>query len=105
VSSVSGVGDLLVLDDGFAASLALGAPEPLRSFNGIGVLSAADVHVAMTLAELAGGGDVTVQLAVALAVRAPRLGHVFVAPRDGARHRRGRIGRDRRPTLAAVARG
>ena len=42
------------------------------------MLSAADVHVALTLAELAGGAEVTVQLAVALAVRAPRLGHVFV---------------------------
>jgi exodeoxyribonuclease V alpha subunit len=77
VSSVSGAGELVVVDD-FAASLALGSPEPLRSFNEIGVLSAADVHVALTLAELAGGASVTVQLAVALAVRAPRLGHVFV---------------------------
>jgi exodeoxyribonuclease V alpha subunit len=64
--------------DDFTATLALGAPEPLRNFNAIGVLSAADVHVATTLAELAGGADVLVQLAAALAVRAPRLGHVFV---------------------------
>jgi exodeoxyribonuclease V alpha subunit len=77
VSSRADAGDLVAVDD-FAASLALGAPEPLRSFNEIGVLSAADVHVALTLAELAGGADVTVQLAVALAVRAPRLGHGFV---------------------------
>jgi exodeoxyribonuclease V alpha subunit len=77
VSAVSDAGDLVAVDD-FAASLALGSPEPLRSFNEIGVLSAADVHVALTLAELAGGAGVTVQLAVALAVRAPRLGHVFV---------------------------
>jgi exodeoxyribonuclease V alpha subunit len=62
----------------FAPTLALGAPEPLRSFNEIGVLSAADVHVARTLAELGGGAEVSVQLAIALAVRAPRLGHVFV---------------------------
>jgi exodeoxyribonuclease V alpha subunit len=58
--------------------LVLGLPEPLRTFNEIGVLSAADVHVARTLATLAGEGDGSVALAVALAVRAPRLGHVFV---------------------------
>ncbi|MDQ6778994.1 MAG: exodeoxyribonuclease V subunit alpha [Actinomycetota bacterium] len=56
----------------------LRAPEPLRSFNDIGVLSAADVHVARALTELAGEGDGSVKLAVALAVRAPRLGHIFV---------------------------
>ncbi|HWE34433.1 MAG TPA: exodeoxyribonuclease V subunit alpha [Solirubrobacteraceae bacterium] len=61
----------------FDSSLALGAPEPLRAFNGVGVLSAADVHVAQVLAELAGGASAEVQLAVALAVRAPRLGSVF----------------------------
>jgi exodeoxyribonuclease V alpha subunit len=77
VSAIPEAGDPVVVDD-FAAGLALGSPEPLRSFNQIGVLSAADVHVALTLAELAGGASVTVQLAVALAVRAPRLGHVFV---------------------------
>jgi exodeoxyribonuclease V alpha subunit len=77
VSAVPEAGDPVVVGN-FAASLALGSPEPLRSFNQIGVLSAADVHVALTLAELAGGASVTVQLAVALAVRAPRLGHVFV---------------------------
>jgi exodeoxyribonuclease V alpha subunit len=64
--------------DRFASARALGAPEPLRSFNEIGVLSAADVHVARTLAGVAGGADAVVQLAIALAVRAPRLGHVFV---------------------------
>jgi exodeoxyribonuclease V alpha subunit len=64
--------------DDFAPARALGAPEPLRTFNSVGVLSAADLHVARVLAELAGGADVGVQLAIALAVRAPRLGHVFV---------------------------
>jgi exodeoxyribonuclease V alpha subunit len=64
--------------DRFASGRALGAPEPLRSFNEVGVFSAADIHVARTLAELAGGAEEVVQLAVALAVRAPRLGHVFV---------------------------
>jgi exodeoxyribonuclease V alpha subunit len=58
--------------------LARAAPEPLRSFNEAGVLSAADVHVALRLAALAGVGDPAVLLALALAVRAPRLGHVLV---------------------------
>jgi exodeoxyribonuclease V alpha subunit len=66
--------------DGLHAELALRAPPPLREFNRAGLLSAADVHVATELARLggagAGGGDVL--LAAALAVRAPRLGHVFV---------------------------
>ena len=50
----------------------------LREFNEAGVLSAADVHVARGSRELAGEDDEPVALAVALAVRAPRLGHVFV---------------------------
>ncbi len=69
--------------DPFAAELALGAPEPLSSFNSAGILAAADVHVALAIAALAGitatGGEHdAVLLATALAVRAPRLGHVFV---------------------------
>ncbi len=43
-----------------------------------GVLSAADVHVATLLGALAGTTDGDVLLAAALAVRAPRVGHVFV---------------------------
>ncbi len=50
----------------------------LRQFNQAGVLVAADVHVARRLAALAGVRDEAVLLAVALAVRAPRLGHVLV---------------------------
>ncbi|HEX3830397.1 MAG TPA: exodeoxyribonuclease V subunit alpha [Solirubrobacteraceae bacterium] len=50
----------------------------LREFNLAGVLTAADVHVARRVAALAGEADETVLLAVALAVRAPRLGHVHV---------------------------
>ena len=42
------------------------------------MLAAADVHVAARLAELAGEADEAVVLAAALAVRAPRLGHVYV---------------------------
>jgi exodeoxyribonuclease V alpha subunit len=66
------------LAEPFDAARVLDAPEPLRSFNDIGVLSAADLHVALALCDLAGVVDGEVRLAVALAVRAPRLGHVFV---------------------------
>ena len=54
------------------------APGLLREFNDIGVLAAADVHVALRIAALASEPAETVILAAALAVRAPRLGHVFV---------------------------
>ena len=57
---------------------ALVAPGLLREFNDIGVLAAADVHDAARLAALAGEADEAVVLATALAVRAPRLGHVYV---------------------------
>jgi len=51
----------------------------LAAFNDAGVLAAADVHVARRLAALHGEpDDGPVALAAALAVRAPRLGHVFV---------------------------
>ena len=50
----------------------------LREFNLAGVLSVADVHVARQLATIAGENDQAVLLAVALAVRAPRIGHVLV---------------------------
>ncbi len=50
----------------------------LREFNQIGLLSAADVHVAARIAQLAAEARQTVALATAFAVRAPRLGHVFV---------------------------
>jgi exodeoxyribonuclease V alpha subunit len=54
------------------------APGLLRAFNDAGVLAPADVHVARRLATLSGGVAPEVALAVALAVRAPRLGHVYV---------------------------
>jgi exodeoxyribonuclease V alpha subunit len=51
----------------------------LAAFNDTGVLAAADVHVARRLAALYDEPvDGPVALAAALAVRAPRLGHVFV---------------------------
>ena len=64
--------------DPFAARRAVVAAGLLRTFNDIGLLSAADVHVALRLGALAGEDDDAVRLAVALAVRGPRLGHVFV---------------------------
>ena len=50
----------------------------LRPFNHAGVLAAADVHTAIRLSRLAGADDDQVALAVALAVRSPRVGHVSV---------------------------
>ena len=64
--------------DPFEARRAIGATGLLRAFNEIGLLSAADVHVAARLAGLVGVESEPVRLAVALAVRGPRLGHVFV---------------------------
>jgi exodeoxyribonuclease V alpha subunit len=60
------------------ARLALRAPGLLAPFNAAGVLNAADVHVALRFARFAGDADERVLLAAALAVRAPRLGHVHV---------------------------
>ena len=68
--------------DPFSPLLARDARSPLREFNESGVLNAADVHVAMLLGALGALGGVArdgdVLLAAALAVRAPRIGHVFV---------------------------
>lgn len=60
----------------FDARLALRARGLLRTFNEAGVLAAADVQVAARLARFGGIEDERVVLAAALAVRAPRLGHV-----------------------------
>src|SRR6478736_3204639 len=65
-------------DDPRDARLALGASGLLREFNEAGVLTAADVHVATRTAELVGEPADDVRLAVALAVRAARLGSVCV---------------------------
>jgi exodeoxyribonuclease V alpha subunit len=64
--------------DPFDPRLVAAATGLLRTFNHAGVLSAADVHVALRLGELVGELSDEVLLAVALAVRAPRQGHVFV---------------------------
>ena len=50
----------------------------MRAFSDATVLEAADVHTAATLGRLAGGADDEVLLAAGLAVRAVRLGHVYV---------------------------
>ena len=57
------------------ASLATGL---LATFNAAGVLDLADVHTAATVARITGETDETVALALALAVRALRLGSVCV---------------------------
>jgi exodeoxyribonuclease V alpha subunit len=62
----------------FDARLARGTSGLLREFNDAGVIAAADVHVAHRLTALLGGTTDSVLLAAALAVRAPRIGHVFV---------------------------
>jgi exodeoxyribonuclease V alpha subunit len=64
--------------DPFDVRRARHAPGLLRAFNDIGVLTASDVHVALRLAQLGAQQDESVLLAAALAVRAPRLGHVYV---------------------------
>jgi exodeoxyribonuclease V alpha subunit len=65
-------------DDPYDVRRARHAPGLLRLFNDIGVLAAADVHVAIRLTTITAEADETIALAAALAVRAPRLGHVFV---------------------------
>jgi exodeoxyribonuclease V alpha subunit len=69
--------DTPVAYDGADIRLALRAPGLLRQFNEAGVLSAVDVHVAQRLGALGGEADEVVLLGIALAVRAPRLAHVF----------------------------
>ncbi len=68
----------MVLDQLDAQSV-LGLPPNglLAQFNRAGVLMAADVHVASMLARLGRDVDELVALAAALAVRAPRVGHVL----------------------------
>jgi exodeoxyribonuclease V alpha subunit len=64
--------------DRFEPRFARRASGLLRDFNRAGVLAASDVHVARQLSRLSGERDESVRLAVALAVRGPRLGHVHV---------------------------
>jgi len=64
--------------DRFDVRRARSADGLLAPFVEIGVLVSADVHIARCIAALCGETDEQVLLAAALAVRAPRLGHVHV---------------------------
>ncbi|MGQ0618131.1 MAG: exodeoxyribonuclease V subunit alpha [Acidimicrobiia bacterium] len=66
---------MVVSYDGRRAVAASGL---LNALSEATVLAAADVRTALTLGRLAGGADEAVHAAVALAVRAVRLGHVYV---------------------------
>jgi exodeoxyribonuclease V alpha subunit len=57
---------------------AVGGAGLLRTFNDAGVIDSADVHVAQRLTSMAGESDASVQLALALLVRALRGGSVCV---------------------------
>jgi exodeoxyribonuclease V alpha subunit len=63
---------------GFESALALRATGLLASFNQAGILSAADVHVALRLGRIGGETDEAVLLAAALVVRSTRHGSVVV---------------------------
>jgi exodeoxyribonuclease V alpha subunit len=64
--------------DPFDIRLARRGEGVLREFNEAGVLTAADLHVALRLGRLGGTSDDVVLLGAAFAVRAPRFGHVCV---------------------------
>src|SRR6266550_2339943 len=68
----------LEIGDPYDARYVQRAGGTLRAFNKAGVLAAADIHVALRLAQLAKEEDENTLLAAALAVRAPRLGSVCV---------------------------
>ena len=64
--------------DGFDVRRSIAAEGLLGIMSDATVLNAADVRTACTLNRLAGGADAEVLLAAALAVRAVRMGHVYV---------------------------
>lgn len=70
--------ELLDLSGEHDRRLALTATGPLADFNRAGLLTAADVHVATTLARATGEKDLDVVLAAAVATRAVRSGSVAV---------------------------
>jgi len=78
--SLSGGGGADQISDPNDVRFVLGVDEGgvLGAFNRAGVLGPADVHVAMCLGRLGEETDEDVLLAGALAVRAPRVGHVCV---------------------------
>ncbi len=71
-----------MIEDPTSRHLALRAEPGLAELNRAGVLDAADVHVATRVGSLAEEGSADVRLAVALAVRAARLGAVCVDLRE-----------------------
>ena len=77
---LSGGGSADPISDPNDVRLVLGVDEgtALGAFNRAGVLGPADVHVAKCLGRLGDETDEGVLLAAALAVRAPRVGHVCV---------------------------
>ncbi len=75
---MSAAADTSLAAERYSARRAALATGLLRTFNDAGLLSAADVHVATRIAGFAGERSDTVRLGAALAVRGPRLGHVFV---------------------------
>ncbi|MFN8195383.1 MAG: exodeoxyribonuclease V subunit alpha [Nocardioidaceae bacterium] len=70
--------ELFAVDDAHDRRLVRSAAGLLATFNAVGVLEAADVHVASRLGAVVGETDDAVLLAVALAVRAVRRGSVCV---------------------------
>ncbi|GGI06985.1 exodeoxyribonuclease V subunit alpha [Egicoccus halophilus] len=64
--------------DPYEARFVVDCPPTLVPYNLAGVLHPADVHTAVTLCRITGCDDPQVLLAVALAVRGPRVGHVCV---------------------------
>jgi exodeoxyribonuclease V alpha subunit len=78
MTTAAAIGAGAAFTDPCDSRLALRAPGVLGVFNAAGVLSAADVHVAVRLGRFGAEVDDRVLLAAALAVRGPRLGHVHV---------------------------
>lgn len=64
--------------DRFGVRASIAAAGSLRTLSEATILDAADIHTALTVGRLAGGADDAVLMAVALAVRAVRFGHVYV---------------------------
>ena len=64
--------------DDLTARRVLSASGDLIAFNAAGILGPADLHAARRLTALTADDDPVVVLAAAFAVRAPRMGHVFV---------------------------
>jgi exodeoxyribonuclease V alpha subunit len=77
VAATPAVTDAVAFEPG-DARLARRVPVALRPWNVLGIVVAADVHVAVRLAAIGGDGAPEVLLGVALTVRALRLGHVCV---------------------------